>query len=93
MELELLRKEGTTMELRVIGEDHTFCNPIRKNLHGDKRVTTAAYSIEHPVLSHPKFYVKTKSGRSPDRALRRAAKKLESDCIEVRQKLNKALKK
>jgi len=93
MELELIRKEGTVMELKLIGEDHTLCNILRKNLHEDERVVTAAYNIEHPLLSHPRLYVKVKEGRAPDRALKRAAKKLEEDCIEVRQKLKKALEK
>ena len=93
MELELLKKEGTVVELRIIGEDHTFCNPIRKNLHEDESVVTAAYSVEHPLLAHPKFYVKTKGGRSPYYALVRASRKLEKDCRDFRQKLKKALRK
>ncbi len=93
MELELIKKEGTVIELKLVGEDHTLCNILRKNLHEDTRVVTAAYNIEHPLLAHPRFYVKVKGGRSPDRALRRAAKKLEEDCSEVRQKLEKALEK
>ena len=93
MELEVVKKEGTTIELKVIDEDHTFCNPIRKNLHEDDRVETAAYSIAHPILEHPKFFVGTKKGSSPNSALKRAAEKLAADCADVRQQLGKALKK
>ena len=93
MELEVVRKEGTVIELKVIDEDHTFCNPIRKNLHEDDRVETAAYNIAHPILDHPKFFVGTKKGSSPNNALKRAAEKLAADCVEVRQHLKKALKK
>ena len=88
-----MKKEGTKLELKVMEEDHTFCNPIRKNLHEDERVITAAYNISHPVLEHPKFFVEVKKGGSPDRALKRAAEKLAADCVEVRQKLKQALKK
>ncbi len=92
MELELVKKEGTTIELKVIGEDHTFCNPIRKNLHDDDRVETAAYAIAHPILEHPKITVGVKKGISPTLTLKKAAEKLAADCVEVREKLSKALK-
>ncbi len=93
MELEILKKEGTKIELRVYGEDHTFCNPIRKNLHEDDRVITAAYNIAHPILEEPKFFVEVKKGISPENALKRSADKLGADCAEIRQKLKQALKK
>lgn len=92
MEVELLEKEGTKMKIKIIGEGHTFCNALRKKLHEDDRVETAAYNIEHPLLSEPIMHVKTVSRKSPKRALIRAAKGLAEDYERVGKELEKALK-
>ncbi|KXB01972.1 hypothetical protein AKJ45_03810 [candidate division MSBL1 archaeon SCGC-AAA261F19] len=92
MELELVEKCGTAVRLKIRGEGHTFCNVLRKKLHEDDRVETAAYSIDHPLLEHPEMYIKVKKGKSPKRALIRAAKKLVEDYEEVQKKMEKALK-
>lgn len=93
MELEVTEKEGTTMKVKVIGEGHTFCNALRMKLHEDDRVKTAAYSIDHPLLSHPEVYVTVNEKKSPRRALTRASKSLAKDYAELREGLQKALKK
>lgn len=92
MELEVTKKEGTTMKVRVIEEGHTFCNALRVKLHEDDRVKTAAYNIDHPLLAHPEVYVTVEEKRSPRRALTRASKALAKDYAEFRGKLQKALK-
>lgn len=93
MELELLRKDENSMMVKIVGEDHTLCNILRKTIHEDKHVVSASYVIEHPVLEHPKFYVKVKKGRSPRRALTDAAGRIIESCDELRKELLKALKK
>ncbi|KXB03374.1 hypothetical protein AKJ47_02350 [candidate division MSBL1 archaeon SCGC-AAA261G05] len=93
MELEVTKKKGTTMRVRVIGEDHTFCNALRVKLHEDDRVKTAAYNIDHPLLSHPEMHVTVEKRKSPRRALTRASKALGKDYAEFREELQKALKK
>lgn len=93
MELELVEKEGTAMRLKIIGEDHTFCNALRKKLHEDDRVETAAYNIDHPILEHPEMYIKVKKRKSPKWAFIRAAKGLAEDYEEVREKMEKAMEK
>ncbi len=91
MEVELLEKEGTKMKLRIVGEGHSFSNVLRKKLHEDERVETAAYNIDHPLLSDPKIHVKTEERKSPKRALVRAAGELAEEYEEVGKKLEKAL--
>lgn len=91
MEVELLEKEGTKMKIKIIGEGHTFCNALRKKLHEDERIETAAYNIEHPLLSDPVMHVKVGKRKSSKRALIRAARNLSDDYEEVRKKLEKAL--
>ncbi|KXA91746.1 hypothetical protein AKJ57_00140 [candidate division MSBL1 archaeon SCGC-AAA259A05] len=91
MEVELVEKEGTKMKVRVRGEGHTFCNALRKKLHEDERIETAAYNIEHPLLSEPVVHVKVSKRKSPKRALIRAAKGLAEDYGEVEEKFERAL--
>lgn len=91
MEVELLEKEGTKMKVKIIGEGHTFCNALREKLHEDDRIETAAYNIEHPLISDPVMYVKTSERKSPKRALIRAAKKLAKDYEEMGKKFDRAL--
>lgn len=91
MEVELLEKEGTKMKVKIIGEGHTFSNALRKKLHTDERIETAAYNIQHPLLSDPILHVNTAKRKSPKRALIRAADSLAEDYEEVQKKLEKAL--
>ncbi len=79
------------MKIKIIGEGHTFCNALRKKLHSDERVETAAYNIEHPLITEPVVHLKTEENTSPKRALVRAADSLAEDYDEFGQKLEKAL--
>lgn len=91
MEVELLEKEGTKIKFKVIGEGHTFCNVLRKKLHEDSRMETAAYNIDHPLLSDPVMHVKTAERTDPKAALIRAADGLSKEYEELKKKLEKAL--
>lgn len=91
MEVELLEKEGTKMKVKIIGEGHAFSNALRKKLHEDERIETAAYNIDHPLLGEPAMHVKTNEKKSPKRALIRASKNLANDYEEVLKKFERAL--
>jgi len=93
LELEVLSEEKDSILVKLVGEDHTFCNALRKVLHEDESVVAASYAIEHPLLEHPKFYVKVKGGKSPRRVLINAAERLGERCEELGKQLKKALKK
>jgi DNA-directed RNA polymerase subunit L len=93
MELELLEKGEDSILVRIVGEDHTFCNLLRSELQKDEYVVAASYTIEHPLTEHPKFYVKVKKGRTPERALADAAERIAKQLQELREQLQKELKK
>jgi len=92
MEIEIVNKGEDSITIKIIGEDHTFCNVLRKVLQSDESVSAAAYSIAHPLLEHPKFYVKVKKGR-PETALTRAAGQIIEYCGDLKRQLSKARKK
>lgn len=93
MELRLINKDGRSLTVKIIGEDHTLCNILRKTLHEDDHVITASYTIEHPLLEHPTFYVNVKKGKTPERALTDAAERIIESCDELQKKLSRELKK
>ncbi len=93
MELELVEKGEGALLIKVRGEDHTLCNLLRKILHSDKYVVAASYMIEHPLTEPPKFYVKTKKGKTPERALMDAAGQVAGQLKELQKQLQRELKK
>lgn len=93
MELELVQKEERSLLIKVVGGDHTLCNLLRKALHEDERVVAASYVVDHPLTEPPKIYVKTKAGKSPERALIDAAERVAEQLDELHKQLQKELKK
>lgn len=65
MELKVIREEKGELEIEVVGESHTFMNALRDVLSAHKDVLQASYRVEHPVLSNPVLYVKTKAKAVP----------------------------
>lgn len=93
MELELVKKENGSLLVKIVGENHTLCNLLREELNKDENVVSAAYTIEHPLTESPKFYVKIKKGKSPERAFTDAAGRIVEQLEDLRKQLQKVLKK
>jgi DNA-directed RNA polymerase subunit L len=72
MKVRILERGERSLKIEIIGEGHTFCNLLRDFLLRNPDVEFAAYRIDHPLVSNPVFYVRTKDGR-PEEALRKAA--------------------
>ncbi|MEW6221747.1 MAG: DNA-directed RNA polymerase subunit L [Candidatus Hadarchaeota archaeon] len=90
MQLELVEKGDKSRKIKIVGEDHTFCNLLRHELHQDRNVEAAAYAIEHPLTEHPKFFVK--SEKSPEKAMLDAAERVSEQLDELRGQFQKAIK-
>ncbi len=71
MKIRVLEKSEKSLKIEIIGEGHTFCNLLRDFLLRNPNVEFAAYKIDHPLISNPVFYVRTKDGK-PDEALKKA---------------------
>lgn len=71
MELRALTLNDKEMEVEVLGENETFLNPVKQKLLSDKDVDVAEYVIEHPLLSVPRIYIRTKNNVRPQVVLRR----------------------
>jgi DNA-directed RNA polymerase subunit L len=85
MQINVLSKNEHELEVEVLGENETLLNPIKQALLSDKDVDFAEYIIEHPSLSVPKIYLRTKGKAKPEVVLKRTIKALvaEFDAFET----------
>lgn len=85
MKLTVLSKTENEIEVEVHGENETLLNPIKQALLADKDVDFAEYIIEHPSLSVPKVFIRTKGKVKPELVLKRTIKNLvaEFDLFET----------
>lgn len=88
MEIEFLEKEKEKWEVKLIGETHTFCNILRKELWNDKDLKQAGYFIKHTLTDHPTLVVESKS---PEKSIKSAIQSLKKQNKEFLTKFNKAL--
>ena len=90
MEIRTLESSKEILELEVLGENETILNPVKVRLLLDEDVELAEYIIEHPFLSTPKIYIRTKKG-DPSAALKRALKSLQKDYKDFEKALDSAV--
>lgn len=89
MELKVLRKEKSEIELELSERDDTLLYPLVQQLQSDETVEIARYITGHPLLEKTRLYVRVKEGK-PETALKRAAKTLAKkfeDCLELVSKV------
>lgn len=88
MEIKIIKDRAKELELEIIGEDSTILNPIKEKLLERENVVYAEYSIEHPILSNPKLYIKTKNANSKDE-LKAVLKELQKEFKSFREQIEK----
>ncbi len=62
MEVKILQSEKNVLELELVGSDTSLAQLISERLNQDKDVEFSSFKVEHPLLAHPKLYVRTKKG-------------------------------
>ena len=85
--------EDKTLELRFVikDESHGVCNALRHILMQDPDVEYAVYNIDHPLTGKPDMTIKTKRGKRPKNALKKAATQLKEESDELKKLLDEAL--
>lgn len=91
MKIRILEKSEKSMRFEIIGEGHTFCNLLRDFLLKNPDVDFAAYKIDHPLVSNPVFYVRTRESR-PEEALKKAAEDVIRALEEFKEKFSSVMK-
>ena len=92
MEVKIIRKTDTEIEMEVRGESHTLMNALKAALLEDKSVQTATYTIEFPGVSEPVLYVKTNKSEDPIDAIKKAAALLAGQCEDFAKLFSKKAK-
>lgn len=87
MEIEIIEDKTLEIEMIIHGEDHTICNVLRKYLMEDDDVEYAVYGIDHPIIGEPHMTIKTKRGKRPKTALKKAVKKIQKDSEDFKAKI------
>lgn len=85
--------EDKKLELTFTVEDesHGMCNALRHILMQDPDVEYAVYNIDHPLTGKPEMTIKTKRGKRPRAALKKAAENLQKESAEFKELIEKAL--
>ncbi len=71
-------EKDNEMVFELQGEDHSFSGLLVSALSEDKDVEQATYTIPHPLVGNPEFYLKTKKGK-PKEVLKKVLKSLKKD--------------
>lgn len=80
MDIKVLKKTDTEIEVEIKGEDHTLLNALKSSLLKDKAVKVATYDIEYPGISNPVLYVRMGRSEDPIEAIKKATMDLSGDC-------------
>jgi DNA-directed RNA polymerase subunit L len=93
MDVKMLKKTATELEIEVEGVGHTVCNLIQKRLLEDESVDLGGYDVPHPLASSSVIYLRTKGKAKPEEVLLRAVEKARLVNKEFGKELQKVLKK
>ncbi len=88
MEIKVLKQEKNKIEFEIIGEDHTLCNAVRKELWDFDETDISAYRIEHSLISEPIMLVETSKG-DPLNAVLKANESLKKKIKDFKDEFNK----
>jgi len=83
MNLKILNKTDTELEMEIVGETHTLLNLLKTILLEDDTVEIATYDIKYLGISEPIMYVRT-NGKDPVQAVRSAISTMIAICDEFK---------
>ena len=83
MEVKIIEEKKDRIVFEIIGESHTLCNALRKELYNDEHVKVATYAIEHPLIEKPRFILET-DGADPKKTIQNAIKKLQKQLEKIK---------
>jgi len=85
--MEVVIKKSTKKEIEFeVIDENTILNPLKEKLLMNKDVEYAEWTVEHPLLSNPKFYVRVKK-REAKEIVREAIEELKEEIDTLRESL------
>jgi DNA-directed RNA polymerase subunit L len=92
MEINVLEEKKGKLVFEIVGMGHTYLNLLKTELWNDNHVKTATYSIRHPLISKPKFFLETDGDESPKSALSGAVTRLKKLTDKFRDQIKANIK-
>ncbi|BES80704.1 DNA-directed RNA polymerase subunit L [Pyrodictium abyssi] len=90
--VKLLKREGNTIEMKLVGEDHTIANLIAKYAIRKPGVVYSSYIISHPLIGNPVIVLSTDGSRDPLDVIEEVLRDIIKDASEFQQAFEEALK-
>jgi DNA-directed RNA polymerase subunit L len=92
MEIKIIEEEKNKIIFELIGEGHSLCNALKKELWNVKGVIAAGYTIKHPLVGIPRIVLETDGKVSPKDALKKASDALIKKSDEFSKEFTKVAK-
>lgn len=90
--VKLLKREGNTIEMELVGEDHTIANLIAKYAIRKPGVVYSSYIISHPLIGNPVIVLSTDGSRDPLDVIEEVLRDIIKDASEFQRAFEEALK-
>ncbi|MFN7991166.1 MAG: RpoL/Rpb11 RNA polymerase subunit family protein [Candidatus Micrarchaeia archaeon] len=91
MEVRILVNEKNTIELEFVDGDQSLAQLLAEKLNSDKDVEFASYKVEHPLVGHPKVFLRTKKGE-PAKLILEKLSEIKSEVAEFRKQFSDIVK-
>ncbi|USN45640.1 MAG: DNA-directed RNA polymerase subunit L [Candidatus Woesearchaeota archaeon] len=91
MEFIIKEKSAHKLVFELEGSTHSLLNVLKRELQEDTDVVVATYSISHPLVGVPTFFLETTAKKSPEAALQDAIKKVKAKNKDFLTKAQKVM--
>lgn len=91
--MKLLKRTDRTVEIELVGEDHTIANLIAKYAIKKQGVVYSSYIISHPLVGNPVIVISTDGSRDPLDVVEETLRDILRDTEEFTKALQEALEK
>lgn len=91
MEIKILVNEKNVMELELTGVDQSLAQLLAEKLSDDGDVEFASYKMEHPLIAHPKVFVRTKK-KEPGQIVLEKLEEIKKEVADFRDQFRSIVK-
>jgi DNA-directed RNA polymerase subunit L len=92
MEVKKIKEEDKKLLVELERESKTFANLIREELWNDENIEEASSIKNHPYMDEPKILVKMSGRYSNTKALKDAAKRVQTKVKDLEKEFSRAFK-
>ena len=87
MNVQKISKEENVLKIKILEEDHTFCNLLRREAWNTGKAKTVGYYISHPQIGEPEFTIDSTS--DPKKVLSAAANSAKRKIEDLKKEISK----